>query len=412
LPVTFYARNGERIASNHGGWDSYGKYGLCAKDVQDMWRAAGCRDGRKYRMQLGAGVAAKKGDSLTWFANYVRGLRWVRKNARHLCLSRNAIAALGRLSWRCRWAALAEVKPDNRPLRIRDLNWQAVRQMQDAVKHGNDRLAASFLGCRGMAEQLGRDCYVEREIVPLLCPSYPTIEMSKARLLARGMRPVDIAQGELTAAEAHAWLMSSGRDLGEWYAGHHQLPRHRSIRVLKWLLALKRAKRWDTLTKTRTQFVGGQAVNYTAMDVLDEIQPEDIHTGKDSVTDVLARASERGGKEYMERNRENFEVLAEIPAWCRKLPTFVRVLNTPAALVAEGEQQNHCVGTYVNVVRSKTSVVLAIQTRHGHTTAEIAYDGSVVRQHRSYKNRLPATRNDVWLTAFMNRLGRAIQKAA
>jgi hypothetical protein len=128
------ARWGEVLpdgSTSHGGWDSWGHYGLSAGDVAHMWRAAGCRNSAKFRLQVGSGIAARKGDSLSFTAAYIKGWRWLQANRLdwRLNLSRKAVATLGRLTWYSRWAAISGLAPGQK-LRPRDLNWAAVKVAQ------------------------------------------------------------------------------------------------------------------------------------------------------------------------------------------------------------------------------------------------------------------------------------------
>jgi hypothetical protein len=124
---------------SHGGWDSWGHHGTSPDQVAKAWFAAGCRDTTKFRLQIAAGIVAKKGDSVPFFQAFVKGLRWAKAH-RQAYLGRKALAALGRLPWYCRWAAVrgaeeaarAEAGPDAWPvvIRIRHLNWAAVAVAQ------------------------------------------------------------------------------------------------------------------------------------------------------------------------------------------------------------------------------------------------------------------------------------------
>jgi len=122
------------IDGGHGPWDSWGHYGRPPEFVARAWFAAGCRDGGKFRAQLRGGVVARKGDTLPFVRNLARGNRWAQRANRYLAryMARNTIAALGRLPWYCRWAAIHDVAVPRRNgrIRIRDLNWAAVRVAQ------------------------------------------------------------------------------------------------------------------------------------------------------------------------------------------------------------------------------------------------------------------------------------------
>lgn len=145
----------------HGGWDSFGVWGLSPWHVAQCWHSAGCKDSPKFRIQIANGsrapraddrrLIAKKNDTLPWLKNYYRGLGWLRANkiGEWLPLSRKVIAALGRLSPELRRAAIEKLivaaKADfynycrQIVIRIRDLDWAAVRRAQEQIKSGNAR---------------------------------------------------------------------------------------------------------------------------------------------------------------------------------------------------------------------------------------------------------------------------------
>lgn len=134
--------------SHHrGGWDSYGVWGVAPWTVVRAWRAAGCRPSRKFsttvrwcwhlgrdqgllvrriRASSTADQVAAVGRLLAWSLRQGRTVTAVT-----LCLDYRAAVALGRLPWYCRWAAIHGVDPPSEgPLRIRHLNWEAVKVAQ------------------------------------------------------------------------------------------------------------------------------------------------------------------------------------------------------------------------------------------------------------------------------------------
>lgn len=385
---------------SRGGWDSYGHWGLSGGDVARMWFAAGCRNTRKFRCQVATGVAAKKGDSLPFTLNLARGQRWVKRNARHLCLSRKAVAALGRLTAQARWAAIAGLKAaDGTVVRIRHLNWAAVTTVTQARAAGNVKVVASYLGKRGGDTLLG--VMDDAGYVAAVCPAYPTIKRGLANRIVRGESPAIASDGKLTGKEAHCWLMAGGGDIEVWLATHLGVPRHRDVKVIRWLAAVRASGRWATMEKVRTTFIGGERRPYTALDVLDEIQDIDILTGKDAVGDVLDRASARRSEEYAQQHEGDFTVLASLPGWCATLPRWVRPLRTPAALVKEGREMHHCAGTYSQVVASQKGVVLSFITRGRRSTIEMSYDGTSCRQIKAYGNGVAPRLHQRWVDAWL-----------
>lgn len=51
---------------------------------------------------------------------------------------------------------------------------------------------------------------------------------------------------------------------------------------------------------------------------------------------------------------------------------------TPAALAREGDELKHCVGTYVEAVRSGKSHILALRVGRDRSTVEISKDGYIL----------------------------------
>lgn len=139
----------EELGKHRGGWDSCGHWGASPDFVSKAWFAAGCRENGKLFVQFSSGVVAKKGDSITFFKNFLRGGNWLAKNYfggrsngdrqygwaiidRYSSWSRKALAALGRLSPEARhWAVRGVSGTHQKPVRVRDMNWQAVSHMED-----------------------------------------------------------------------------------------------------------------------------------------------------------------------------------------------------------------------------------------------------------------------------------------
>jgi hypothetical protein len=166
---------------SYGGWDSYGAHGLSPWDVARMWLAAGCRNSYKFRAQVAGGVFAKKGDSTNFLTAFIRGYKWVQENGlERLQLSRKAIAALGRISWYCRWAAVHGLRKGEKPLRIRDLNWAAVEVAQ---KGPRTAIAAGFAPARWGWHQVLGSMGID-------------LEWEEVRVL-RHLNPFEVPQGTL-----------------------------------------------------------------------------------------------------------------------------------------------------------------------------------------------------------------------
>jgi hypothetical protein len=117
----------------HGGWDSYNYHGVSPWFVKTAWFNAGCKDTPKFRKQIMARDHAKKGETLEKFQWYLDGKKWMEANMIYMNLSRKAIITLGRLSPVSRWAALSDLEECDScaPRRIRDLNWQRVKEVSE-----------------------------------------------------------------------------------------------------------------------------------------------------------------------------------------------------------------------------------------------------------------------------------------
>ena len=118
---------------SQGGWDMMGQHGASPTQVATHWKTSGCKDSQKFRfLVMNRMYDTKKGDSITFLRYCQRGLRWLVTHADSVnSYSRKAVAALGRISAPLRWAAISEldVLPTQK-IRIRDLNWAAVKTAQ------------------------------------------------------------------------------------------------------------------------------------------------------------------------------------------------------------------------------------------------------------------------------------------
>ena len=403
---------------SRGGWDSAGRYGLSAHDVGRMWFAAGCRDSGKFRIQAFHGIIARKGDSLPWLRNYVRGYNWLCRNRLlWLPMSRNATAAVGRLSAELRRPAIQALVPagNGQPvIRIRHLDWQAVRAAEAALRTGAPRAIAALSGARRAAQILGvEDADNPREIARALCPAYPELSLALARRIALGESPAALAGGALSRREAHAWATDGAPEVSRGVAESAGVPAHRSLRVVRWLAHCRNSGRWSAVERERIAHVPGEVRPraYSLLSVLDEIQDEDILTGRDSVDAVLQRTAQRLGEAWMSAQMADHRELVSVPSWARRLPRGMRILRTPAQLATEGREMEHCVGGYRDAVARGQSHILAIRTRHGRSTVELAHDMDVV-QHRGTGNRDAPARNEQLLRAFLARVTKGVRHAA
>ena len=436
-----------------GGFDSYGCHGLSGHDVQTLWFLAGCKNTSKFQFMIRNWdrdlAEFRKGDSLAFCINYQRGFRWWHNNARGIVArnggtdhhhapmpSRKALAALGRISATLRWAAIDGIgywNVGDKPVRVRDLNWDAVKRSQILLATGGERVRLALMTPRGALRQLtGVDKRLalwrqsdHAAVVLALTPQYAGIEneipfsdlsVYDAQAIVLGKKTIGqlVAGGQFTDKLAHEWVVNQlsadrrydANALG-WYAERIGVPQHRSVKVMDWMAYLQKKGWWNEMEKERVQYVGGEEQRFTALQLLDEIQEEDIITGKEGVSVVLRRASERSGEAFFEAHKEDFKTLRHnCPSWTRKLPRHMRLLNTASALAHEGRDLKHCVGGYVNAVGEGRSIILSINSAAGRSTVE-CNDQMVVMQHRGESNGAPPKRHDELLRAFFNRQRRS-----
>ena len=443
-----------------GGFDSYGCHGLSGSDVRSLWFIAGCKDSSKFRFMVKHWdrweQPFKKGDSLMFCVNYLRGSRWLKANKKFVdrngevaSFSRKAIAALGRLSPIARRAAVDGVRlwdgsvgaanppiwdgsvgAANPPIRIRELNWDAVKRSQVLQCTGSAKVKLALQPPRAIIKEVtGQLPPVGKPIDPLLLnaaiaalvPHYAMdrsmwdmghgpVSLQDAKDLVLGKKTIGmcVAGGQFTDKLATVFLKEHNCpgyiDPMGWYADRVGVPQHRSIRVMDWMSYLKKKGWWNEMEKERVQHVGGQEHRFNAMQLLDEIQAEDVITGKEGVSVVLRRASERSGEAFYQKYKGDYKTLRHgLPQWTKRLPRWIRVLNTAAELANEGRDLKHCVGGYLEAVRSGRCIILAINSRHGRSTIEIS-DGLVIMQHRGVSNGAPPSRHDQLLRAFCNRV--------
>jgi len=432
-------RWGDRDADDkiqHGGWDSFGCHGISRDFVADAWKASGCKDSPKFRFQVYHGIQAKKGDSFTFFKNFVAGWKWAR--ARGLSgawiypgevttrlSGRKAFAALGRLPEELRIAAMKgldrTVGYNEVPtLRIRDLNWGEVRRIEGLLVGGNLKVRAALLGATKGIRLLGggpssinqdrETCTAHNNavLVPLLTPSYSNLPVAMARRVVLGETLVEVSGGLLNKKEAHKWAGMGAPDVTEWLA--QQISQkiqtditHRSVRVLRWLERCWDSGRWAAVEKIRQHPVAGELVSYSALSMLDEIQDEDIEQLGDSVPVVLHRAQERLKEAFLTEQATQHRILAPMPSWGKTLLPGMTLLRTPARLVAEGKTMEHCVGGYADAVERGQCHILSLRTEAGRSTAELSSDGKTVRQHRGVGNSDPVQENEKLLTQWLER---------
>lgn len=150
---------------SRGGWDMKGYKGISPYQVGRYWFMSGCKDGGKFRKLVrnhglleysrtrGIESLIKKGTPMSHVAPTLKGFRWWKhhedrigiRSADHI--SPKVFRAIGMLSPALRWAAVSGldtewpgVEPGSAEtvrLRVRDLNWTAVKAVQDGKVHKN-----------------------------------------------------------------------------------------------------------------------------------------------------------------------------------------------------------------------------------------------------------------------------------
>jgi len=231
-----------------------------------------------------------------------------------------------------------------------------------------------------------------------------------ARRLVLGESPARLSGGILSRKEAHEWCAAGAPPINDWLADRLGVPRHRSVKVIRWLAHCRQSGRWAALERQREVCLPGGGVRiWAVIDILDEIQDADIHTGKDSVDAVLRRAAQRKGEAWLEKAMQDHRILAPLPRWAQKLPKGVRILRTPSQLAREGREMSHCVGGYAQAVERGQCHILAISTRHGRSTVELAPNLDIV-QHYGPRNGAPPQRNEALLRAFLARVNQQSER--
>ena len=249
-----------------------------------------------------------------------------------------------------------------------------------------------------------------------LAPAYPKVPRNIAIQIARGKTPVQISGGVLDKKEAHEWLSSPTDEEGDFINPVIWLtrklpdwPKPRSIALARWMLDVNKRGAWGQLTKER--MLHGplqQELRYKFIDRLDEIQDEDLVEGpRTNVERAFERAAERAQSPLIDRLMKDHRVLNK-SGW----PLYKKAmheLNTPALLVKEGQEMNHCVGSYVNSVERGQDVILALNVRGKRSTVELEKVPAGGRrprifQHYGAHNSPPAEINKVLLERWLEKV--------
>jgi hypothetical protein len=84
-------------------------------------------------------------------------------------------------------------------------------------------------------------------------------------------------------------------------------------------------------------------------------------------------------KQWEKDNEKAEGRLISPPKWWKPVK-YAKLLNTPAKLVQEGRDMNHCVGTYANEVRHGHSTIVSFNLNGQRATVELSRDGTRVKQ--------------------------------
>ena len=300
--------------------------------------------------------------------------------------------------------------PGDSKIRVRHVDWGAVREVAERIRKNGLRarvviayaqgrmplyLAAELrevVGLQPIRSPLQK--WEEEQIVRRICPAYPLLKLENAARIWEGQRPVDLAEGHLTRKEAHLWCDEGAPPLAHWIAIHQRLPAElftlRDPLVVRWLVEVRRRGAWGQLTRERLAHgPAGAEGTYTFLRRIDEIQAEDLINGiRTSVQDAFERAAARFGEAWERQAYQDHRELAPAPRWWT--PPCMRWLSTPHALVAEGKDLKHCVGTYAPAVKRGLCFIGALSIVDGagavhRSTLEISSAGSVL-QHRGESN--------------------------
>lgn len=299
-------------------------------------------------------------------------------------------------------AALAAAGDDERaqdaqrpvPIRRRHLDWEAVAAAQRAIRGVAPEHRAAVTAAHARSNWARRQSGAS-----LRPPAWQGVDLRDevSEALWRGVRPADLAQG-LTSREAHAWLRDgcAGKhrpcEPAAWLCARAGLPhRPRAVEVARWVIAVEQdpARRASLYREREVRGPDGALRAFQFVTRVDEIAPEDLPQNiKTSVDRAFERAAQRVGEAQLAEWAESSEILAPIPRWWKPI-RCARVLRTPEALVRQGREQGHCVGTYVHHVRSHASVIIALDVIGHRSTLEVSADGRTVRQHKGEGNSDP-----------------------
>lgn len=321
-----------------------------------------------------------------------------------------ALAALGRLTPELQRVAIDATRlPEMGPVRVRDIAWEAVARAQaQFAADASGRARAAWATGRRRASLLPPGVSMSA----WLAPAFPGVPVEIAALIARGLTPVQVAASQagdgLLPHEAHAWLVAGAPLVIPWLRERLGVPDSiaRTTAAVRWHAAVERdLARREALHRERTAQHAGAEYRYRYADRLDEIAERHLPRGERTSVDAAFRlAAEEATAGAVGHMRGDLRVLAPHPEWwARAKIRAARVLDTPAALAAEGDALGHCVASYVGAVQQRHSVVVALNVCGARSTVEFTPRGEV-RQHRAHANSTPDVASQRALTVMLRRI--------
>ena len=329
--------------------------------------------------------------------------RWIRAGraaARHsvakteLVFTFKALEQLGRLSVELQEAALEGVEMiGDRPIVPSQLNWDRACEMQALFLRRPELRAAMARGKRRPAD--------------ITHPAWPLAKGRMAARLLLGDTPQQLALArcegaQLTRREAHEWLAHNPAAHPVEHTLGFSVPAStlREPAVVAWLLDLHRRGRSGQLTRERTMRHEGQTYRYRYVDRLDEVRAADV-ADHPPVDEVMERAARRYSGHHVEQWRADSRVISQWPEHWPAMPDGWRLLDTPAALVARGDTERHCVGGYVAQVAAGECWIVAIDRDGQRSTAQLDQERRCV-QHYGPCNQQPAPELAAELAAWLS----------
>jgi hypothetical protein len=241
-----------------------------------------------------------------------------------------------------------------------------------------------------------------------LAPDFPGVSVSQSLQIAQGVSPMELSKGTLSRHEAHDWLLHNPQWSPTQYLCSklkNWVPEIRSVSVVRWLLAVEKRGGWQQLIKMRpVHGPAGQVGEFRFLDRVDEIQDEDLVRGPQTgVEEAFQHIAERMGAEWATKHRDDLKIISSCPrSWPRPYRAM-RLLNTPSALVREGEEMGHCVGGYIDAVRRGQCYIFSVIVKGKRSTAEIGSKGTVL-QHHGKGNGTPPRSNERVVNAWARRI--------